>query len=59
MVPSHTIIHPCIDVFIIIDVQENPKTVCNRIQEKISIQRYPICLTYYDCDYILDEIERQ
>ena len=59
IVPTHTIIHPCIDVFIMKNVQDTPKTVCNRIQAKISKQRHPICLTDADYDYILDEIERR
>ena len=59
MVPTCTILHPCLDVVRITDVQYTPKTVCIRIQEKKSIQRHPICMTYADYDYILDEIERQ
>ena len=58
MVPTRTILHPCIDVVRITGVQDIPKTVCNRIQAKKSIQEHPICLTNADYDYILDEIER-
>ena len=32
--PTRTVIHPCLDLFRITDVQDIPKTVCNRIQEK-------------------------
>ena len=32
--PTRTIIHPCLDVVKIIDVQDIPKTVCNMIQKK-------------------------
>ena len=37
----------------------SPKTVFNRIQAKIAIQRHPICITDDAYDYILDEIERR
>ena len=57
IVPTRTIIHPCLDVVRITDVQDIPNTVCNSIQEK-SIQRNPIIMTDTDYDYILDEIKR-
>ena len=59
IVPTRTIIHPCLDVFRITDVQDIPKTICNRIQAKKSIQRHPIFMTYVHYDYILDEIKRR
>ena len=59
IVPTHTILRPCIDVVRIIDVQDIPKTVCNRIPKKQSIQRHPMFLTDADYDCTLDEIERQ
>ena len=59
MVPTRTILHPCIDVIKIIDVQKIPKTFCNRIQAKKSTQRHPIYMIDADYDYILDEIERR
>ena len=31
IVPTRTIIHPCLGVVIITDIQDIPKTVCNRI----------------------------
>ena len=58
MVPTCTILHPCLDFDRITYVQDIPKTVCNRIQEKHSIQIHPICMIYADYDYIWDEIER-
>ena len=57
MVSTRIIIHPCLDVVIITDVQEILKTVCNRIQSKQAIQRHPIFMTDDDYGYILDEIE--
>ena len=57
IVPTRKIIHPRLGVFGIRDVQDTPKSVCNRILEKISIQRHPICLTDADYDYTWYEIE--
>ena len=36
-----------------------PTSVCTRTQEKKGISRQPICLTYFDYDYILEEIGRR
>ena len=58
IVPTCTIIHPCLDVVRILYVKGTPKNVCNRIQAKKDIQRHSICLTDSDYYYILDEIER-
>ena len=33
--PTHTILHPCLDVVIITYFQDIRKTVCNRAQAKI------------------------
>ena len=33
-VSTRTIIHPCLDVIRITDVQDTPGTICDRIQEK-------------------------
>ena len=57
--PTHTIIHPCLNVIIIRHFQDIHKNICNRIQEKQSIQRHPICMPDADNDYILDEIEHR
>ena len=59
MVLTHVIIYPRLDVVRITYFQDIPKTFCNRIQVKKTIQRHPICKTDADYDYILDEIERQ
>ena len=52
IVPTRTIICPCLDVVITIDVQDIPKTVCNSIQAENAIQRYLIFMTDADYDYI-------
>ena len=57
IVTTIKIIHPRLNVSGMKDVQYIPKTVCNIIQGK-TIQRYPICLTDSDYDYILDKIKR-
>ena len=58
IVLTRTIIHICLDVFIIRYVQDTPNNVYNRIQGKKAIQRHPICLTDTDFDYILYRMER-
>ena len=35
------------------------RSVCNRNQEKLTLQRHPICLTDSDHDYIIDKIGRR
>ena len=52
IVPKHIILHPYIGVVRITYVQDIPKTVCNSIQAKKSMQRNPICMTDADYDYI-------
>ena len=54
-VTIRTIIHPKLEVNTVTDFHEIPTSVCSRTQEK-SISRQPICLTYADYDYILEEI---
>ena len=59
IVTTCTILHPCLDVIIITDVQDIPNTVCNSNQAKKAIQRHLICMADSDYDYILDEIENR
>ena len=59
IVPKRTILRPHIDVITIRHVQDILMNLCNSIQAKQSIQRYPIIMTDADYDYILDEIERR
>ena len=54
IVSTRIIIHPRLDVVRITYVKYIPNGVCNRIQAKKIMQRYPICLTYAFYDYILD-----
>ena len=58
IVPTGTIIHPHLDVIIIIYVQYISMNMCIRNQEKKAIQRHQVIMD--DADYydILDEIER-
>ena len=56
-VQTRTIIHSRLNVFGIKNVQDIPKNVCSIIQAKKAIQRYPICMTDADYDYILDKTE--
>ena len=58
IVPTRTILHTRLDVVRITYIQDIHKTICNRIQAKKSMQIHPICMTYNDYDYILDEVER-
>ena len=58
IVPTRTILNPRSDVITIRYVKDIPKNLCNRIQEKQSIQSHPISMTDADYDYILDEIDR-
>ena len=50
IVPTRTILHPCLDDITIMYVQDIPKNVCNSIQAKKSIQRHPISMTGADYD---------
>ena len=58
-VPTRTILHPQLEVNAVTDFHEIPKSICTRTQAKKSISIQPICLTYSDYDYILEEIGRQ
>ena len=54
-VPTHTILHPQLEVNAVTNINAIPTSVCNRTQEK-SIPVQPVCLTDSDCDYIWEEI---
>ena len=41
------------------DFHEIPTSICLRTQAKKAISRQPICLSDYDYDYILEEIDQQ
>ena len=51
--------HPCIDVATVKYVHDIPKIICNRNIAKQALWKHPICLTDYDHDYILEEIEHR
>ena len=51
---KHTILHPGLDVTAITDMNDIPKSVCNRTQAKKSTPRHPIGLTDSVYDYILE-----
>ena len=55
-VPTHTIIHPQLEVNAVTDFHVIPKSVCTRTQAKKSTSTQPICFTDSDYDYILEEI---
>ena len=56
VVPTHTIIHSCLDVTTVIKEIKKPNIVCNKNQSRKDIQGSPICLTYSGCDFLLDKI---
>ena len=46
-------------VMAVTSVKYIPKSLCNRNQARKDLQKYTICLTNYDHDFILDEIKRR
>ena len=58
-IPTCTILHPRLKVNVITDIQDIPKNVCNRTQEKTSISRHRIFLTDSYYGYSLEAIGRQ
>ena len=56
VVPTHAIVHTCLDVFVVKDVHDITRGAFNITQTRKDLQRHLICLTDYDNDYILDEI---
>ena len=55
-VPTHTILHPQLEVNTVTYFHAIPKIVCNRTQAKKSMSRYPKFFTDSDHDYILEKI---
>ena len=47
IVPTCAILHPCLDVIAVKDINYIPKNVCNRSQAKRALQIYPVCTTDY------------
>ena len=57
--PTHTILHPQLEVNSVTDFHAIPTSVCTKKQSNIYISRQLICLTDCDYDCILEEIVRQ
>ena len=58
-VPTRTILHPQLEGDAIKDFHAIPTSICSRTQEKKAISRQPICLSNFDYDYILEEIDQR
>ena len=54
VVPTHIIVHTCLDVFVVKDVHDIIISVFNINQTRKDLQRNLICLTDSYNDYILD-----
>ena len=59
IVPTHIIVHPCLDEITVADVEQIPKNLCNRNQERKALQRRSIRITDSDHDFIIDEIKHR
>ena len=57
-VPTSTILHPQLEGDAITYFHAIPTSICSRTQEKKAISRQPICLSDFDYDYILEEIDQ-
>ena len=57
--PTRTILHPKLEVNAITDYHTIPTSICSITQSKKAISRQPICLSDYEYDYILEEIDQQ
>ena len=58
-VPTRTILHPKLEGDAITDFHAIPTSICYRTQAKKSISRQPICLSDFDYDNILEEIDKR
>ena len=56
IIPTHTIVYPCIDVVAVKYVHDITGIVCNKIQANKDLQRHHTCLTNSDKNYIIEEI---
>ena len=57
--PTRTILHPQLEGDAITDFRAIPTSICSRKQAKKATSRQPICLSDYDYDYILEEIDQR
>ena len=55
--PKFTIVHLCLNLIPVTEVNQIPKSVCNRNQKRKALQMYYICLTDSDHNCIIDEIK--
>ena len=55
IISTHTIFHPCLDVSAIKEVEDIPRSLCNKKQAQKSVKRHPISIYDADQDYVLDE----
>ena len=58
-VPTRTILHPQLEGDAITDFHTILTSICYRTQAKKAISRQPICLSDFDYDYILEEIDQR
>ena len=58
VIPTCTIIHPCIGVIVVRYVKDTPNIVCNRKLARQDLQIRSMQTTDSDHDYILDKILR-
>ena len=57
--PTRTILHPQLEGDAITDFRAIPTSICSRTQAKKAISSQTICLSDYDYDCILEEIDQQ
>ena len=58
-VTTRTILHPQLEGDAITDFHAIPTSICSRTQAKKGISRQPICLSDFDYNYILEEIDQR
>ena len=58
-VPTRTILHPQLESDAITDFHAIPTSICSRTQAKKAISRQPICVSDFEYDYILEEIDQR
>ena len=54
VVPTHTIVHTYLNVFVVKDVHDVTRNAFNINQTRKDLKRHLICLTDSDNDYIVD-----
>ena len=57
--PTWTIVHPCLDVLAVKDVQDTLKSIWNWNHSKQALLKHFLCLTDSDHGYLLEEIEHR